>query len=455
MNSHFNLSIKKNPEFYKKLLSIAIPVTISNLVSSSLSLVDNVMIGQLDASHISATGLANQITFVLLLLTFGINSGTCIFVAQYWGKREESKIRNVVAISYMLSGLSSLLFFGFAFFFSSPIMGFLTVDPRVVELGGVYLKIIAPSFLFHAITAPLLFSTRSIGNARIGMYASTASLIINTILNYALIFGKLGLPEMGIAGAALATLIARMIEALIMVAYIRLYIPTLRISWSDFTSIPKDMLRNVLRKASPVIANEGLWSLGMSAMTLIYARISTGASAAFFIADTIRMIFTVLSFGVGNASAVMLGNALGEGKKELAVDYNKKFLLINTLLGIIMGAMVFILAPIIVLRLYDIEAEVAMMAIASLRVIGTMLPFKFFNIVMIIGTFRAGGDTVYSMLLEATGVWGVGVPAAYLAGLAFGLPVPLVVLASNMDEVFKFFVGIPRILSNKWAKTLV
>lgn len=437
------------------MLGIAIPITISNLVSSSLNLVDNVMIGQLDAVHVSATGLANQITFVLMLLLFGINSGTCIFVAQFWGKGEESKIKHVMGISYLFSGAVSLLFFVVSFFSSAPIMHFFTHDARAVELGSTYLKIIAPSFLLMGLSAPLSFATRSINQAKIGMYASSTSLILNTALNYVLIFGKFGAPALGIAGAALATLISRIVEAMMVIGYSKKYAQVLQIGCRDLLTVPREMFQNVLKKSAPVIVNEGVWSLGMSAMTLIYARISTTASAAVFIAETIRMVFTVISFGVGNASAVMIGNLLGDGKREEAIAYNKKFLQINTILGVLMGTAVYLLAPLIVNYFYRLDAEVSEIAIWTIRVIGMMLPFKFYNLVMIIGTFRAGGDTVFSMLLEAISVWGVGVPAVYITGLVIGIPIPYVVLAANLDEMFKFIVGTPRVISNKWAKTLV
>lgn len=450
-----NLSYRNNREFYRGMLGIAIPVTVSNLVSSSLNLVDNVMIGQLDAMHVSATGLANQITFVLMLLLFGINSGTCIFVAQFWGKREERKMKYVMGISYLLSGLMSLIFFIISFVFPEAMMRFFTHDLKVVALGVVYLKIIAPSFLLMGLSAPLSFATRSINKAKIGMYASSTSLVLNTVLNYILIFGKFGAPALGIAGAALATTLSRIVETAMIFGYSRRYAQVLLISPRDLFRVPGEMFCTVLKKSAPVIVNEGAWSLGMSAMALIYARISTAASSAVFIAETVRMVFTVISFGVGNASAVMIGNLLGDGKREAAIAYNKKFLQINTLLGILMGAAVYLLAPMIVNSFYDLEKDVSEIAISTIRVIGIMLPFKFFNLVMIIGTFRAGGDTVFAMAIEAFSVWGVGVPAVYITGMILGIPVPFVVLAANLDELFKFFVGFPRVISNKWAKTLV
>ncbi|MDO4754168.1 MAG: MATE family efflux transporter, partial [Bacillota bacterium] len=244
-------------------------------------------------------------------------------------------------------------------------------------------------------------------------------------------------------------------EAGIVIVFSKRFTPILIIGFRHILGIPKKMFQNIIKKSLPVIINEGVWSLGMSAMALIYARISTTASAAVFIAETVRMIFTVLSFGVGNASAIMIGNLLGEGDRKKAIEYNTKFLQLNTILGMIMGGTVFVLAPFIVNGFYNLDREVADISIQTIRIIGIMLPFKFYNLVMIIGTFRAGGDTVFSMLIEAVSVWGVGVPAVYITGILMGIPVPYVVLAANADEVFKFFVGLPRVLSNKWAKTLV
>ncbi len=450
-----NLSIKNNRDFYDKMLSIAVPVTISNLISSALSLVDNIMIGQLDAQHISATGLANQISFILMLIFFGINSGTCIFVAQYWGNGDKSSVKKVMAISYLISTALAAVFFLISFFFTESIMSMLTRDARVVELGVRYLRILAPSFLLSGIGAPIMFATRSVNSAKIGMYASTASIVVNAVLNYILIFGKLGLPALGISGAAIATVIARVVELSLLIYLSQKLTPVLSIGIKDIFIIPKDLFNKVVKKALPVIANEGLWSLGMAAITVIYAKISTEASAAIFVADTVRMIFTVISFGVGNAAAVMLGNALGNGEIQKAIDYNKKFLTINVLLGIIMGTCLYLVSKFIVTTFYNLDESASSMAIAALHILAFSLPMKFYNLVTITGTFRAGGDTVFSLIIETFGVWGVGIPITYFTGLVLGLPLHWVVLAANADELFKVLAGTPRVLSNKWAKRLV
>lgn len=450
-----DLTLKNNREFYGKMLSIAVPVTISNLISSALSLVDNIMIGQLDAQHISATGLANQVTFILMLMFFGINSGTCIFVAQYWGNNDHASIKKVMAISYLISTSLAAVFFAVSFFFTEDIMTMLTQDAKVVELGVQYLKILAPSFLLSGLGAPILFATRSVNNARIGMYATSFSIIVNAVLNYILIFGKLGFPVLGIRGAAIATVIARVVEFATLKLLSKKYTPVLGINLRDMLTIPRELFGRVVRKALPVIANEGFWSLGMAAITVIYAKISTQASAAIFVADTVRMIFTVISFGIGNAAAVMLGNALGSGEVEKAIDFNKKFLVINVILGFIMGACLASVSSLIVNNFYNLDADASSIAITALYILSLSLPMKFYNLVTITGTFRAGGDTIFSLIIETFGVWGVGVPMTYLTGIVLGLPIPWVVVAANADELFKVIAGTPRVLSNKWARRLV
>ncbi len=449
-----DLRIKNNRDFYQKTLHIAIPVTISNFVSSALHLVDNVMIGQLDASHISAAGLANQMTFVLMLLFFGINSGTSIFIAQFWGKKDTEKIKKVLAVSLLFSGIASILFFVIAFFGTDKVLSMMTKDPHVRELGVTYLKTVAPSFFLIALVFPLTFATRSIGLAKLGMYASGVSILTNTLLNYLLIFGKFGFPMLGIKGAAIATVLARMLEAGLLLLYIYRHLPILQIRICDFYTIPKKLLRDILKKAVPVILNEGFWSTGIATMTFIYARISTEASAAIFVCETIRMLFTAIAFGIGNSAAVLIGNTLGEGNKKLAIEYNAKYLVLSLLVGALMGLLIALSAKFIVTNFYNLTPETAALTISAVYMTSLIFPFKFYNLTMIVGTFRAGGDTVFSMLLEAVSVWLVAVPATYLAGLIFCLPLPLVVIISKSDEFFKFFVGLPRVLSGKWANIL-
>ena len=450
-----SLSYKKNKEFYKLLFTISIPIVIQNLISSSLNLVDNVMIGQLGETFIAATGLANQIFFIMTLILFGGNSGISIYIAQFWGKKETDKIKSVLSIGLIFAIFMSSLFFLAGFVFPNQILGLMSKDTEVVKLGTDYLKIVSISYILTAISFAFGFSSRSVGRPKLPMTASVISLLINTALNYTLIFGHFGFEAMGIKGAATATLIARIVELCIILYGIYSSIPVLAVKFRDFKNISAELVKRVGKTALPVILNEGFWSLGMTVYALVYARISTEAVAAVMITNTVNSIFMVVGFGLGNASSVMLGNTLGANEIEKAIDYNKRFLALSILCGIVIGFAINLTAPWMVKTLYQLDASGYATTIHTLKILAFFMSFKFYNTIIIIGTLRSGGDTLYSMLLEISCVWLIGVPLALLGAFVLKLPVYYVVLLVNAEEVAKLFFGLPRLLSNKWAKRLV
>ncbi len=450
-----SLGLKKNQAFYKLLVTISIPIIIQNLISSSLNLVDNVMIGQLGETFIAGTGLANQIYFVMTLILFGGNSGISIYIAQYWGKKETDKIKSVLSIGLIFASGLSFLFFVGGFFFPTQILGFMSKDADVVFYGAQYMRIVSLSYVITSISFAFGFSARSVGHPKLPMKASIISLATNTLLNYILIFGHLGFEPMGIRGAAIATLIARIIEIIIILTGIYKSIPHLAVSLKDLFSIEGYLVKLVGKTALPVILNEGFWSLGMTAYALVYARIGTEAVSAVMITNTVNNLFMVVGFGLGNASSVMLGNTLGAGEIDKAIDYNKKFLSLSILLGIIVGFAITFTAPFIVTSLYNLTPASYEITITTLKILAFFMAFKFYNTIIIIGTLRSGGDTLFSMLLELTSVWLIGVPLALIGAFVLKLPVYLVVAMVNLEEIVKMLMGLPRLLSNKWAKRLV
>lgn len=450
-----SLGYKKNIEFYKLLFTISIPIIIQNLISSSLNLVDNVMIGQLGETFIAATGLANQIYFIMTLILFGGNSGISIYIAQYWGKKETEKINSVLSIGLIFAISVSFLFFIGGYVFPEQILGLMSKDSEVVKYGSDYMKIVSLSYVITAIGFAFGFSSRSVGHPKLPMKASIISLGINTVLNYVLIFGYLGFEPMGIKGAAIATVIARVVEIIIILTGIYKTIPVLALSIKDFFKIRLDIAKQVGKTALPVIINEGFWSLGMTAYALVYARIGTDAVAAVMITNTVNNIFMVVGFGLGNASSVMLGNTLGAGEISKAIDYNKKFLSLSIFVGVIVGGLIVLLAPLIVTNLYNLTPESYEITIATLKILAFFMAFKFYNTIMVIGTLRSGGDTLYSMIMELTSVWLVGVPMALIGAFVLKWPVYMVVALVNIEEVVKVFLGLPRLISKKWAKRLV
>jgi putative MATE family efflux protein len=450
-----SLGYKKNKVFYSTLLTIAVPIVIQNLISSSLNLVDNVMIGQLGETFIAATGLANQIFFIMTLMLFGGNSGISIYIAQYWGNRQYDKIKSVLSIGLVFAFIVSSVFFILGFVFPTQVLGVLSKDAAVIREGANYMRIVSLSYVITAISFAFGFSARGVGKPKLPMVASVVSLLINTALNYVLIFGHFGFKAYGIEGAAIATLIARVVELIIVIVGVYRFIPVLSVKASDFLGIKKETIKSVGKTALPVIFNEFFWSLGMTAYALVYARIGTEAVAAVMISNTVNNLFMVVGFGLGNASAVMLGNALGAGEIKRAIEYNKKFLALSVLLGIVIGALITLTAPFIVTKLYKLTPESYKITQMTLQILSVFIAFKFYNTIIIIGTLRSGGDTLFSMILEISCVWLIGVPLALIGAFVLKLPVFWVVAMVNIEEVCKVLFGLPRILSNKWAKKIV
>ncbi len=450
-----DLRIRNNKEFYTLLLTIMLPIAVQNLISSSLNLVDNVMIGRLGEAPIAAVGLANKVFFLMTLMLFGANSGASIFIAQYWGKKDTQRIKNVLALALGFSLILSSAFFLLSFIAPRAVLDLLSDDPEVITLGSQYLQIVCLSFLTTAISFAYGASSRSIGKPKLPMYASAISLGINTVLNWVLIFGYLGFEPMGVKGAAIATLIARLVEVTIIVTHIYRSTPELAIRIKDFFSVPKALIKELMIKTLPVILNETFWALGVTAYAYFYAKIGTDATATVMISDTVSSLFMVLCFGLGNASAIMIGNILGENNIEKAVDFNKKFLTLGVLAGAVVGVLIIVLSPPMVKALYNLTEVSTLNTIKTLSVMALFMPFRFYNTIVIIGTLRSGGDTLFSMLIEMGCVWGIGVTMAFFGSVVWQLPVYVVVGLVSFEEVAKAILGFPRIRSNKWAKNIV
>ena len=444
----------KDKIFYKTLLSIALPITIQNLISTSLNMVDTVMVGRLGETEIAAVGLANQVFFLFILLAFGINSGASIFIAQFWGKKDIINIRRVLGIALMAGGFVSLIFAAGALFVPEFILSIFSRDQKVILLGSQYLRIVSFSYLATTISFAYGFASRSVGQAKLPMYVSAISLLCNTLLNYLLIFGKMGFPVMGIKGAALATLVSRLLEMIILLIIIYKKGETLAGKINEMFDLTRTFIKKFFDTAMPVILNEGFWSLGMVMYSIAYARIGTGAMAAVQIANTIQNLFMVFNMGLANASAVMLGNELGANHRDQAIKYGYNFSVLGPAVGVALGIILYISAP-LVLSFFRISATVYGDTYKIILVMAVTMFAKMFNAIIIVGIFRSGGDTKYALALELCSVWLIGVPLAFLGAFYWKLPVYWVVALVHLEEVLKAIVGIPRVLSKKWAKNMV
>ncbi len=435
------------------MFSIALPVVFQGLLTNSLSFVDTLMIGQLGQEAIAAVGLANQMFFLISLLFFGISSGSSIFLSQFWGAGNEKNIKRVIGLSVSVAFIGAAFAAGASFFIPEQLMHIFTYEERVVSYGVTYLKIVAISYVFTAISQVLSTALRVIGHARIPLGVALFSLSLNAIGNYLLIFGVGPFPELGVAGAAIATAISRLAEVALLLHITYSKHPVLAIREKGSFRWDKAFLRLVIPTSLPVILNEIFWSLGMTTYKVAFSRIGISALAAVNVNEAIANLFFVAMMGVSNATLIMIGIKIGEGRTDLAKLYAKRFTIIALGTGIGAGMLQALLAPWFA-NLFNIPEEVRRMAVYCLLVNAAMLPIKSINMAVIVGILRAGGDTRFSMFAEMFGVWAVGVPLAFFGVLVLDLNIWQVYLLLGMEELTKLVISLVRMLRGKWITDL-
>jgi putative MATE family efflux protein len=439
--------------FFKTLFSVALPIIIQQIIMSSLNMIDIMMVGQLGDVSIASVGLANQVTFVMIVTMFGIASGAAVFTAQYWGQQDIVNIRRVLGICVSLALLVSGIAGGLALLIPERLLSIYTDDPAVISLGSSYLRILGPAYLFQGITICYSFVLRSTGHVRLPMIVSIGAVTINTSVNYLLIFGHLGAPALGVEGAAIATLTARVLECLtlLLVAYWRRtpVAATLRQLFDfDFAYFMR-----YLKTAMPVIANEIIWAFGMTAYNAVYARISTESIAAFNIAMTIERLTLVVLLGTAHGTAIVVGNYIGASENEEAIKFARGAILLGLISSLLLGLIMVVLAnP--VMTIYQISAATRGFARTLIQISGLVLFIKSGNIVLMIGVIRSGGDTRFGMLVEILTIWAIGVPLALLGAFVFRWPVYWVYLLVQAEELIKLAIGMARFISGRWIHNL-
>jgi putative MATE family efflux protein len=439
--------------FVRDLSRIAVPIGLQNLIVSGVNLVDTIMVGRLGSSAIAAVGLANQIYFLLLLFLFGIGSGASIFSAQYWGKGDIAGLRRTVGLSLLAGLVVGAAYTAAAVGFPEFVLGLYTEDPAVIRAGAPYLRSVGCSYLAVAVTFVFSLALRSVERVRLPLAGTLAALTVNVALNYALIFGKWGFPELGILGAGIATSVARWLEVFIIVggSYAARYAPAGRLR--EFVSFGSSFVRQFVVITSPVVANEVVWSLGMTVYSGIFARVSTGSVAAYNILQTVVQLLNVLIMGTSNAAAVMIGKKIGSGDLDLARRWARHFALMAPILGGAAAIFAVLAVPLLPF-VFSVEAGVLAEAGAMLVVFACFLPAKSYNLHFIVGIDRAGGDTRFGLFFDVFGVWGIGVPAALLGAFVFKVPAWGVYLLATSEELAKIFLAAGRLKSGKWLRSL-
>ena len=442
------------PDFIQKLLRIALPIALQNLVTASAHIVDGLMVAGLGDAHYAAVTQAGRYSFLFQLFLFGAASGTTIFISQFWGKKDEQGIHKVMSLCLRITLGLALLFFLGAMLIPGPIMSLFLQEGKSRGLAVEYLSWVGLSYVFAGVDIVFSNTLRATGRPMVAMTAGIISILTNTLCNYALIYGHLGAPALGVRGAAIATVLASAVSLAINVGYTYWKRQPGAIRPREMRMPDKRFSLDYIKRVLPVVLNEGLWSLGMTTYAAFYGRLGDAAVNAIGVYNNIDQLMTVFIFGVVNATAILIGNCIGGGDGKGAVLISRRMLFATECLSLATGLLLICLRyPI--LSLFDkLSPETIENAATILAIAGCVMPFRFFNTINIVGVLRAGGDTLFSMALDAGSVWVIGVPCVAVATLVFGLPITGVFMASFVEEFFKIGLGLPRFLSGKWVNNL-
>ena len=439
--------------FSKELMAIVVPVALQSLLSSLVSASDALMLGFLDQSSLSAISLATQIAFVLSLFHMAFATGVSILAAQYWGIEDRVTVEKVLGISLKISVPVSALFSLAAFFIPGTLMRIFTSDPELIALGIPYLKIVSITYLITGFSQMYLTLLRNSGRVTKSSVFSSVAVVLNILLNLVLIFGWLGIPAMGIRGAALATVIARVVELILCIIENRKRdLPGFRLS--RLMHKEKALTADYYRYMFPVLLNYIAWGGGVTMFSVIIGHLGSDAVAANSITNIVKNVLLCFCTGIGAGSGIMVGNRLGAGELEEAKETGRKLLTAAVIFGAIAGVILLLLVPVRSVFSRSLSETSSgylkiMMLISSYHVIGKSL-----NSTMVGGIFTAGGDTRFGFICDLINMWAFVIPLASLAAFVFKWPVPVVYFLLNLDEICKIPFEIHHYRKYKWVKNL-
>lgn len=444
----------KKKSFTGYLFTLTLPIIIQNLITTSLNLVDTFMIGRVGESELAAVGIANQYYFLFTLFMYGIAGGAAVFIAQLWGSQEKKRIKKVLARSLVYGTAVTAVFMIFGYKWTEAIIGIFNGSEVVLYHGSRYLRITLIGYLFTSISFVLAAGLRSINHTKIPMYASLIGLVINMILNNILIFGRWGMAPMGVEGAAIATIVARGIECLILLIFVYYQVTDLAVKPRDFIRLHPDTKKVLHSVTWPILCNEACWGLGMVTYVSLYARLGIPQAAAMQICSTMINLFMVIAFGLAYSALVMVGNEVGGGNLEGAMWASQKIRSMGLKVGFCLALLLFFIAPYIG-SLFNVTAEVKWLVTSVLRVHSVMFPLRMINMIMIVGVLRGGGDAMFSTVTQGLVMWLVGIPLTYVAANLLGWPLPMVVAVMFAESMIQGLIVQKRYESNQWMKTLV
>ena len=445
--------ITRDRSFYRSLIALAIPVALQNLITFAVSFADNLMVGSLGDAAVSGVYMGSQIQTFLQMFSGGIEGAILILAAQYWGKRDTASIKRIIAIGLHFSIGFGLLLTTVCVMVPRPIISLFTDDASVIADGALYLRIVCFSYLFFCITQALIASMRSVEVARIGMGVSLISLIVNVSLNYILIFGKFGFPAMGIAGAAVATVISRIAETLTMWIYVTRIDRKLELKLKELLVSDPVLRRDFIRYGLPLIGGNVVWSVNMMANSAILGRFSASVITAASIANTMNSLAYVTMNGMSSAVGIITGKTVGAGKTERMKEYAYTVQLLFLGMGLLTGGVIILLKNPFIGLYSGITAEAISYSSQFITVLSITMIGTCYQAAGLFGLVKSGGDIGFVFKNDTIFVFLVVLPSAIIASI-LGAPAWVVFACLKCDQILKCFVAVVKINRFDWMKNL-
>lgn len=441
----------KDRQFYKTALMLALPIVLQNMITIGVNIMDTVMLGSYGEIQLSGSSLANEFINIFHILCMGMGCGAAVLTAQFWGKKDLRSLKYSVTIMMRICLALAVLFTVVTVVAPSFIMSIFTDDPAVIEKGRIYFLWSAPTYLLMGISLTLTLILRSVRKVMVPLWTSIICFFVNIFFNWVFIFGNLGAPEMQIAGAALGTLIARVVETAIIGIYVLAVDKNIGFRIRDLFGSCGGLLPTYLKYSIPVLISDGMLALGNTMVSVIIGHISTEYVAANAIIATIVRLSTVFTQGLGQASSVMTGNALGQKETEKAYRQGVTFVTLSFLIGLFAAGVILALSPFII-GLYNIEDTTREIAHQLMYAVSIMIVFQSSQSMLTKGVLRGGGDTKFLMIADVAFLWVASVPLGALCGLVWHLSPFIIYIALKIDWAIKSFICLFRLKSKKWIR---
>lgn len=459
MISFFKKLYINDRDFYKKVLTLALPIALQSMISIGVNMLDTIMLGTLGETQLSASSLANSFISIYHIFCMGIGMGASVLISRYWGMREEApetsdiSLKKTIAIMLKITVTLATLFALTTLIMPRTIMSMYTTESDIIESGITYLNYSIVTYFFLGLSLVCTIALRSVGQVRLPLFVSIGAFFVNLFFNYGLIFGKFGMPEMGIAGAALGTLIARVYETVIILGYLLFFDKKIAFRIKHIVMKTSDLLMEYVRISIPVLISDGILAIGNNVVAIVIGHLGGTFVAANAITAVTQQMSTVVIQGVSQAGAIVTGQTLGEGNKQKTMEQGYAFLGLGAILGLISALIVIIISP-FVISSYNTSEETAVIAKQLMNAICVILVFQAINSIMTKGVLRGGGDTKMLMLADNIFLWVLSIPMGIAAGFWLHSSAFAIYVCLKFDQIAKTVWCVIRLKSGKWIKKI-